>query len=174
MMSLMPGSLFWYLGALVFLGLFVVSVYLFLVLTRQVLSIREELSSDYLRSGFSVYENFSASDLKRHDGLGGRRGLIAYKGKVHNVTTMPHWIGGYHFEKHRAGTDLTEAIKKAPHPDTLLKGAPIVGDYHPLATESGSALVRELELLTARHKKLMKLEMALAAAAVIILALRYL
>ncbi len=166
-------SLFLYLGGIVFLGLIVVSVYLFLILSRRILSLRGKLSRDYLRSGFSSYENFSASDLKRHDGLGGRRGLIAYNGKVYNVTTLPHWIGGHHFKKHRAGVDLTEAIKEAPHTDAMLKGAPTVGDYLPQATESGSATVRELDLLTARHKKLMKLEIALAVA-VIVLALRYL
>ncbi|MFQ5432574.1 MAG: cytochrome b5 domain-containing protein [Nitrospinota bacterium] len=167
-------SLFWYLGALVFLGLLVVSEYLLSILNRRILATRAELGGDYQRSGFSVYEKFSASDLKRHNGLGRRGGLIAYKGKVHNVTVLPHWIGGYHFQKHRAGTDLTEAIKKAPHPDTLLKGAPIVGDYDPMAAESGSPNVRELDILTARHHWLMTFEIVLAAAAIIILALRYL
>ena len=170
----METAVFWYLGALLFLALFIVSLYLFLVLTRRIVSLRAKLSDDYSRSGFSAYKSFSAADLVRHNGLGGRRGLIAYKGKVHNVTSLPHWIGGYHFQKHRAGTDLTRAIEKAPHPETLLKGAPIVGDYDPLANLSGSDTVRELELLMRRHKKLMKLEMTLAGAALILLALRYL
>jgi len=170
----MPVSPFGLIAAIVFFALFVVSVYLFLILTRRILSLRAKLSNDYRHSGFSAYKKFSAADLVRHNGLGGRRGLIAYKGKVHNVTALPHWIGGYHSEMHRAGTDLTKAMEKAPHPDTLLQAAPIVGDYDPLATLSGSVTVRELEMLMARHKKLMKLEMALAAAAVIIFALRYL
>ena len=170
-MALTP---FVFLAVVVSCALIIVSVYLFLVLTRRILSLRAKLSNDYRRSGFSVYKNFSAADLVRHNGLGGRRGLIAYKGKVHNITGLPHWIGGYHFEKHRAGSDLTSAIEKAPHPDTLLQGAPIVGNYDPLADISGSARVRELEILMARHKKLMKLEIALAAAAIILLALRYL
>jgi len=167
-------SSFGLLAVIVFFALFAVSVYLFLVLTRRILSLRAKLSSDYLRSGFSTYKSFSAADLVRHNGLGGRRGLIAYKGKVHNVTALPHWIGGYHSEKHRAGTDLTKAIEKAPHTDALLQAAPIVGDYDPLAVLSGSVMVRELETLMVRHKMVMKVEIALAAATVIFLALRYL
>ena len=170
----MPEALFLYFGVFIFLALLASSVYLFFVLPRRILALRVELRGDYPVGSFFAYEIFSASDLKRHDGLGKRRALIVYKGKVHNVTKLPHWLGGYHFQKHHAGTDLTGAIKKAPHPDTLLKGAPIVGDYDPAAAKSGSAAVRELELLAARHKKLMSLEIALAVAAAIIVALRFL
>lgn len=170
----MQVSPFGLLAVIALCALLAVSIYLFLVLTRRILSLRAKLSSDYQHSGFSAYKKFSAADLVRHNGLGGRRGLIAYKGKVHNVTTLPHWIGGYHSEMHRAGTDLTKAMEKAPHPDTLLQGAPVVGDYDPLATLSGSVTVRELEMLMARHKIFMKLEMALAAATIIFFVLRYL
>ena len=52
---------------------------------------------------------------------------IAYNGKVYDVSTSFLWKDGRHQAIHTAGTDLTEALKQAPHSEEVLKRFPIVG-----------------------------------------------
>ncbi len=52
--------------------------------------------------------------------------LIAYRGRVYDVTNCFLWRHGRHFE-HSAGRDLTAALRRAPHTEQLLERAPCVG-----------------------------------------------
>jgi predicted heme/steroid binding protein len=59
----------------------------------------------------------------------GACGLIrfAYGGKLYDATGSKWWEGGTHAGRHRAGTDLTEAMADAPHGPEVLDHVKLVG-----------------------------------------------
>jgi len=69
---------------------------------------------------------FSREELKKYDGTNGTS-YVAYRGKVYNVSKSYQWQKGVHQVSHKAGQDLTEALKAAPHTPELLKKFPVVG-----------------------------------------------
>jgi predicted heme/steroid binding protein len=71
---------------------------------------------------------FTIKELARYDG---RRGIayVACEGKVYDVSQSFLWQKGKHQVIHRAGTDLTEALKGAPHGAELLEKFPVVGIF---------------------------------------------
>ncbi|UCZ57441.1 hypothetical protein LGV61_03960 [Desulfurispirillum indicum] len=80
--------------------------------------------------------------LQEYDGKDGKPAYVAYDGKIYDVSTSRMWKNGVHARVHKAGEDLTEAMKNAPHGAEVLKrftevdspeGAP------PASTVSGSA-----------------------------------
>ncbi|MEM1514818.1 MAG: cytochrome b5 domain-containing protein [Candidatus Bathyarchaeia archaeon] len=73
---------------------------------------------------------FTEEELAKYDGKNGRPTYIAYDGKVYDVSTSFLWKDGRHQVIHTAGTDLTEALKQAPHSEEVLKKFPIVGVLH--------------------------------------------
>jgi len=74
-------------------------------------------------------------ELSAFDGKEGRPALIAFKETVYDVTELKLWAGGMHM-KHHAGTDLTDAIRRAPHGDEKLETAREAGTYNPLTKPS--------------------------------------
>ena len=62
-----------------------------------------------------------------HGRTGGRPVLIAYAGKVYDVTDSFPWRFGFHWACAYAGQDLTEKMKDAPHGPELLERVPCVG-----------------------------------------------
>jgi predicted heme/steroid binding protein len=60
-------------------------------------------------------KEYSEKELAEYNGKNGRPAYVAYDGKVHNVSEGFLWKDGPHQVLHEAGTDLTEAIDKAPH-----------------------------------------------------------
>lgn len=48
-------------------------------------------------------------------------------GKVYDLSNSFLWRSGRHQAFHRADTDLTEALKQAPHGEDLIKKVPVVG-----------------------------------------------
>ncbi len=72
-------------------------------------------------------KNILKEDLHRYNGENGMPLYIAYRGKVYDVSGSWHWKGGRHQALHRAGEDLTEAMKDAPHNEDLLERVPVVG-----------------------------------------------
>ena len=69
--------------------------------------------------------------LARFDGTDPRLPvLIAYHGRIYDVSRCFLWRGGRHFW-HRAGRDLTDAMAEAPHADTILARAVCVGIFDP-------------------------------------------
>ncbi|GAB4387751.1 MAG: hypothetical protein Kow0025_03090 [Thermodesulfovibrionales bacterium] len=73
---------------------------------------------------------FGPAALEAFDGKEGRPALIAYKGAVYDVTGLKLWRGGAHM-KHRSGTDLTDALAKAPHGEEKLEGLRRAGSFDP-------------------------------------------
>jgi predicted heme/steroid binding protein len=70
---------------------------------------------------------FTREELKKYDGSEGLA-YVAYDGKVYDVSQSFHWRKGVHQVMHRAGCDLTEALKEAPHSSTMLDRFPVVGE----------------------------------------------
>ncbi|MBF0457474.1 MAG: CopD family protein [Nitrospirae bacterium] len=52
---------------------------------------------------------------------------IVYKEKIYDVTQSKLWKGGRHMNKHLAGSDLTAALKLAPHGEDKVIAMPLVG-----------------------------------------------
>lgn len=72
-------------------------------------------------------KEFTLRELSRYDGKEGRPAYIAYAGKVYDVSDSFLWKGGRHQVLHDAGTDLTEALSKAPHGADLLERVQLIG-----------------------------------------------
>ena len=58
---------------------------------------------------------FTLESLASYDGKEGRPAYFAFEGEVYDATQSPIWKQGVHMGRHNAGTDLTEALKLAPH-----------------------------------------------------------
>ncbi len=74
---------------------------------------------------------FHSSDLAQRDGKNGSPILIAFEGKVYDVSSSYHWRGGKHQALHLAGRDLTLFMKAAPHGEDLLQRFPVLGLFQP-------------------------------------------
>ena len=70
---------------------------------------------------------FTKEELARYDGKDGRSAYIVCNGKVYDVSKSFLWQKGRHQVLHRAGADLTAALKQAPHGEDLLERFPVVG-----------------------------------------------
>lgn len=70
---------------------------------------------------------FKKDELAQYNGKNGAPALIAYGGKVHDVSTSFLWRDGKHQVLHSAGQDLTDALRDAPHGEDLIEKFPIVG-----------------------------------------------
>lgn len=71
-------------------------------------------------------KTFTVEELAKYDGKNGNKAYVAVDGKVYDVTDVEAWKGGEH-QGNKAGQDLTEAIKDAPHGVDPLKDAVEIG-----------------------------------------------
>ncbi len=99
------------------------------------------------------------AELAACDGREGRRAWVAVNGRVYDFTDSPLWRGGDHQGAHRAGCDLTEELRSAPHVRAVIERFPVVGE---LTGEAGTPA-------PARGKGLLLAALAAAAAAVALL-----
>lgn len=67
------------------------------------------------------------ADLGYFDGVEKRSAYIAYNGKIYDMTESDLWKNGLHFERHKAGEDLTDMLKQAPHGEDKIFEMPQVG-----------------------------------------------
>jgi predicted heme/steroid binding protein/uncharacterized membrane protein len=72
-------------------------------------------------------KQFTAETLSQCSGAEGRPACIAYKDRVIDVTGSKLWQNGQHMMRHRAGIDLTDEIKNAPHGLEVLDRYPQAG-----------------------------------------------
>ncbi|MGB7918625.1 MAG: cytochrome b5 domain-containing protein, partial [Desulfobacterales bacterium] len=72
-------------------------------------------------------QEFDPQTLAENNGQDGKKILIAYEGKVYDVSGSKMWKGGLHMRRHNAGTDLTTDIQAAPHGTEVLERYPQVG-----------------------------------------------
>lgn len=68
------------------------------------------------------------ADLSKYNGEDGRPAYVLCNNVVFDVSGSAKWKGGRHFGKHSAGTDLTEALKGAPHDAAVLERVKRVGE----------------------------------------------
>jgi hydroxylamine dehydrogenase len=73
-------------------------------------------------------DEITPSSLSHFDGSSGKPAYVAYEGVVFEVTDSPRWKDGRHFGKHTAGSDLTDAIKGAPHGREVFDKVRYVGE----------------------------------------------
>jgi predicted heme/steroid binding protein len=78
-------------------------------------------------SQLSAMRVFTREELKKYNGRDGVS-YVAYSGKVYDVSSSFQWQKGVHQVIHRAGRDLTDALKQAPHDVDMLDKFPIVGE----------------------------------------------
>ena len=172
-----PGNEFWhstygtYLGIkLVLTNLLVLLVTARLIVARRTAGPRKEAEIFLAHPDFSRFTAFSTADLRHFNGRKGRRALIAFKGKVYDVTNARHWNDGLHLNRHSAGTDLTSAIASAPHGEAVLHAAREVGTYDAARTVSGCDELRRLDASVGRFNVLSWASAAVAAGLAVTLA----
>jgi predicted heme/steroid binding protein/uncharacterized membrane protein len=71
--------------------------------------------------------NYTIDELKAYDGEHGKGAFIAAGGTVYDVSESRMWRGGLHAMRHKAGEDLTEYLKDAPHDKSVLERVKKVG-----------------------------------------------
>jgi predicted heme/steroid binding protein len=70
----------------------------------------------------------SLDELKIYDGKNNQPAYVAFEGMIYDVTNHPKWPNGEHNNGLvSAGTDITEAIKSAPHGNSKIKTLKQVG-----------------------------------------------
>jgi predicted heme/steroid binding protein len=72
-------------------------------------------------------KEYTREELAQCTGEDGQPALLCCHGLVYDVSNSYHWRRGRHHALHRAGVDLTEELKKAPHGPHLLERVPMVG-----------------------------------------------
>lgn len=79
-------------------------------------------------------------ELSNFDGSEKRPAYIAYKGKIYDVSSSKLWVEGNHVRKHLAGSDLTEALRTAPHGEEKVLRMPLVGELLPVSAKTERTL----------------------------------
>ncbi len=105
--------------------LFVLLVFIVIFVT---LYISPKLKKKIRSSGIVAGGNKTHGELEGFDGKDGHPAYFSYSGKIYDVSDSPLWKSGQHLKVHQAGTDLTRALKNAPHGDEVLKKFTIGGD----------------------------------------------
>jgi predicted heme/steroid binding protein len=82
----------------------------------------------------------TTEELHGFDGKEGKPAFVAYKGRVYDVSRSKLWKDGSHVRKHLAGSDLTDALKTAPHAEDKVVSMPEVGKL----LETGQKIPRPL------------------------------
>jgi len=72
-------------------------------------------------------------ELAQHDGREGRKAYVAVSGKVYDFTGSALWREGDHQGMHRAGCDLSEELRAAPHVRAVVERFPVVGELEEAA-----------------------------------------
>jgi len=67
-------------------------------------------------------------DLQYFDGTEGRSTYIAYNNMIYDMSASVFWTNGVHFERHKAGEDLSDMLKQAPHGEEKVLRMPLVGE----------------------------------------------
>lgn len=74
---------------------------------------------------------FTPAELHEFDGVDGRKTLVSIYDEIWDVSSSSMWKDGFHAGRHKAGQDLTEYIKQAPHGLEILSGFKKVGQLSP-------------------------------------------
>jgi hydroxylamine dehydrogenase len=74
-----------------------------------------------------AYET-TLADVSHFTGSAGRPAYVVYEGKIYDVSDSSKWKDGRHFGKHSAGSDLTDALKGAPHGAEVFEKVKRIGE----------------------------------------------
>jgi predicted heme/steroid binding protein len=86
--------------------------------------------AEHARAFHALPSRYSQAQLAHHDGSDAALPvLIAYKGKVYDVTASYPWAKGLHWGDHLAGQDLTGCLKESVHGEEMLARVPCVGIF---------------------------------------------
>lgn len=87
------------------------------------------------------------AELSRHNGQNGQPAYVAVSGAIYDVTGSSRWRNGLHEGVHRAGQDLTEELKTAPHVRAVIERFPVVGTLEEVPPEPAKAKRAGLPLI---------------------------
>ncbi|MGC8603136.1 MAG: 4Fe-4S dicluster domain-containing protein [Desulfomonilaceae bacterium] len=91
---------------------------------------------------------YTTQELAKLDGNDQNLVFIAVDGKVYDVSKSEKWAKGLHMNKHRAGRDLSQEIRSAPHGLEMLERAELAGsllDFRENSTGSGVLPIKKRE-----------------------------
>lgn len=71
--------------------------------------------------------DLTLEELAADDGKEGRPAYFACQGRIYDASASRLWREGVHMGRHHAGTDLSEALKQAPHGIDKVMAMPEVG-----------------------------------------------
>jgi predicted heme/steroid binding protein/uncharacterized membrane protein len=74
-------------------------------------------------------DKMDKATLAQNNGQDGKKALVAYQGKVYDVTESKRWKGGKHMNRHLSGTDLTADMTAAPHGADVLERFQAVAEF---------------------------------------------
>ncbi len=122
--------------------LFIIKVALFLIMAGTaiyvVLFIGPKLKKKKEAKHLEPRGDMTIDDLILFSGTEDRAVYFAYKGKIYDASQSEHWKKGTHFSKHRAGTDLTDMLKQAPHGEENVTAMSQIGKLIPTQAEKKS------------------------------------
>jgi predicted heme/steroid binding protein len=73
----------------------------------------------------------SADDLRGFMGENGGPTYFIYKDNIYDASQSKLWKDGMHFGRHKAGEDLTDKLRQAPHDEDKIFELPLVGKQIP-------------------------------------------
>jgi len=66
-------------------------------------------------------------ELAKFDGQNDSPIYVAVNDVIYDLSASSYWANGNHVDTHRAGQDLTEELKSAPHVRSVVERFPVVG-----------------------------------------------
>jgi predicted heme/steroid binding protein len=115
--------------------LLLIKIALFLVMVGAglfaVFFLGPKLKKTHHISNYGLKDEFTVDNLLYFNGKEDREVYIAYKNKIYDITKSESWKDGVHFGRHKAGTDLTEMLKQAPHGEDKIFDMPLIGKLVP-------------------------------------------
>lgn len=76
-----------------------------------------------------MMRRFTRKELGQYNGKDRASALIAYEGKVYDVSSSFIWQDGRHQVLYTAGVDLTAGLDQAPHGTDLLERFTVIGTF---------------------------------------------
>jgi len=86
--------------------------------------------------------NLTPDELALCDGREGRPACFAWNNRIFDATSSRLWKQGMHMGRHQAGTDLTEALRQAPHGEEKILALAQVGELINDATQKPAQPLR--------------------------------
>lgn len=97
-------------------------------------------------------DELTLNALASYDGKEGRPACFAFEGIIYDATQSHLWKQGVHMGRHNAGSDLTEALKLAPHGREKLTAMTAIGAL--IASCPGKAPLHERVFFFMAHMNL--------------------